>query len=114
MISRFIPDVSEKDVQRVLYRDYHLDQIEYINTLVSLYNLSDRPRLVLACFKNAKGDFKTLCNYLFHAQDYCMEYMASAESPSCLKIENFESLAQAKRQELTDLDQKLYYEWLRS
>jgi hypothetical protein len=112
MISKFIPDVSNIDVERVLKREYALGQIEQVYMFISLYGLKERPRLVLACLKKAKGNFKDLCSYLFHAQDYCMEYMAFSESPNSLGVKEFDKLSEQEKERIVNLDKKQYLDWL--
>jgi hypothetical protein len=70
----------KKEIENTLRKYFSNQEIKSITNLLDLYNLNDRPRLIMACIKLSKGNFKELNSYLFHATDYCMEFIAKAES----------------------------------
>jgi hypothetical protein len=72
-------DFSSKEVENTLEKYFSNEEINSINSLIRMYRLEDRPRLVMACIKLTKGNYKELSSYLFHANDYCMEFIAKAE-----------------------------------
>jgi hypothetical protein len=80
MESIHINSFSDQEIHNSLNKHFSHEEIESIKSLINMYNLKDRPRLIMACIKLSKGDYNELNSYLFHASDYCMEFIAKAES----------------------------------
>jgi hypothetical protein len=74
-----INDFSKQEIENTLKRYFSQQEIKSIINLVDLYNLKDRPRLIMACIKLSKGNYEELSSCLFHANDYCMEFITKAE-----------------------------------
>lgn len=74
-----INDFSKKEIENTLKKYFSNEEVNSINSLIKMYHLEDRPRLIMACIKLSKGTYKELSSYLFHANDYCMEFIAKAE-----------------------------------
>lgn len=74
-----INDFSKEEIENTLKRYFSSQEVESIYSLIQMYHLEDRPRLIMACIRLSKGDLKELGSYLFHANDYCMEFIAKAE-----------------------------------
>lgn len=74
-----INSFSTQEVENTLKKYFSNEEVSSINSLIEMYHLKDRPRLIMACIKLSKGNFNELGSYLFHANDYCMEFIATAE-----------------------------------
>jgi hypothetical protein len=74
-----INDFSREEIGNTLKRYFSNEEAISVNKLIEMYHLKDRPRLIMACIKLSKGNFNELSSYLFHANDYCMEFIAKAE-----------------------------------
>jgi hypothetical protein len=72
--------LNNQDIKEILGQYFTEIETNSIFSLIDLYHLNNRPRLILACIRLSKGNYKELSSYLFHAADYCMEFIAKAES----------------------------------
>lgn len=80
-----INDFSREEIKNTLKKYFSNEEVSSINSLIKMYHLEDRPRLVMACIKLSKGNYEELSSYLFHANDYCMEFIAKAEKEDYAK-----------------------------
>jgi hypothetical protein len=80
-----INSFSTQEVENTLKKYFSNEEVSSINSLIEMYHLEDRPRLIMACIKLSKGNCKELNSYLFHANDYCMEFIAKAEKEDYAK-----------------------------
>lgn len=81
-----INDFPREEIENTLKKYFSNEEVSSINSLIKMYHLEDRPRLIMACIKLSRGDYKELSSYLFHATDYCIEFIAKAE-----KEENYQT-----------------------
>ena len=81
MLKQPAPIVDMDDVERVLLRDYPPEVAAETRQTVSALDVREKVRVVLACLKVAKGDYRLLKNTLRDAPGYYRERLGEAEYP---------------------------------
>jgi hypothetical protein len=113
-VTEFTPDVDERDVERILRRDYPEGDIDELRDEIGRLEARFKWRVVVACLKIARGDVASLRRQLHDAPGYYRELMAEAESPRATKMwSRIEKLPEDERQAIHDGDRRQYEEWLR-
>jgi hypothetical protein len=107
------PEVDERDVERILRRDYpeHVDEIlEAIRRL----SVIEKTRVVLACLKLGSGRIENLRYQIQDAPGYYRDILGKAEMPGYMKRwSRWERLSAEERQSIEEKDRRQYEEWLR-
>lgn len=80
MTAQYVPDVSERDVQRVVERDFPADAHDAIHEIIRGVEVREKARVVLACLKNAKGSLEKLRGELANASGYWREILCYADA----------------------------------
>ena len=112
-MDQFIPEVSDIDVHRIVQRDYALNQHAMILEMVNKAGQKEKPRIVLACLKNAKGNLEKLKSQLADASGYWREIISQAEYPNySKKLFRIDQLSGAEQQAIIDADKSQYLAWL--
>jgi hypothetical protein len=88
-MGQFIPTVTEADVERILKRDFPAELHGEMMELFSQVDVREKPRVLVACMKNASGDCARLRQELGNASGYCREIISEAEYPKIKKSRNF-------------------------
>ena len=108
------PSVNEHDVERVLRRDYPAVAVEEILACIETVEVREKPRVVLACLKIARGDVDRLRNELANAGGYYREILSEAEYPlATRRWSRIGSLPEAEVRAIYDQDWRQYSEWLK-
>ncbi len=107
------PSVTERDVERIVRRDYPASAAREILELIATVSVQEKPRVVLACLKIASGDFDRLRANLSCASGYYRELLGEAEYPLATKRwSRIESLTEDEVRAIYDKDWRQYSEWL--
>ena len=107
------PTVDERDVERVVRRDYPADAVDSILTLIAAVEVREKPRVVLACLKVADGDLERLRRQLEDASGYYREILGEAEYPQATRRWfRIDSLSDDEVRAIYDTDWRQYSEWL--
>ena len=108
-----VPDVTQADVERVVRRDFSAEQVEEVLGLLNKSESSKKPRVLLACLKNSRGDLESLHSELHSAQMDWRDVILTAEYPlAASKVLPLFKLPEAQRQEIYDKDWNQYQDWL--
>lgn len=115
-----IPDVSLKDVERIVRRDYSETQFDSVMAVLKGYEESasgrrERPRVQLAALKLANGHLEALRTHINTAVQDFRDVLGPAEYPEYSKKVAFRvpKLPSAEQQRIIDSDWKQYEDWLR-
>ena len=112
-MAQYIPDVTEADVGRVVRRDYPPQIQPVIEELIRAVEVREKTRVVLACLKNANGDFEKLKGELGNASGWWREIISEAEYPNYTKkMFRIDRLTAEEQQRIIGKDKKQYLEWL--
>ena|SRR5215467_12937945 len=112
-MEQFVPDVSESDVERIILRDFPLGERDQIRALISQLQVREKPRVVLACLKNSRGDVEKLKYNLAEASGYYREHIGEAEYPNYMKkIFRIDKLSEAEISKIIEKDKSQYLAWL--
>ena len=112
-MEQFVPQVSDADVERIIQRDFPQDEHEEIRALIRPLEVREKPRVVLACLKNAAGDITKLKYYLSEASGYYREHIGEAEYPNYVKkMFRIDKLSEAEKSTIFEKDKNQYLAWL--
>ncbi len=112
-MTQFIPEVTEADVERVVRRDYPAETRAAIHELIRGVEVREKPRVVLACLKNARGDLAKLKGELANAGGWWREIISEAEYPNYTKkMFRIERLPVEERERIIEKDKAQYLRWL--
>jgi len=112
-MEQFVPNVSESDVERIIQRDFPLEEQKPIRELIRQVEVREKPRVVLACLKNSNGDSTKLKYYLAEASGYYREHIGEAEYPNYIKkMFHIDKLSEAERSSIFEKDKNQYLAWL--
>ena len=112
-MKQFVPNVSESDVERIIRRDFMEDEHDAIRELIRQVEVRETPRVLLACLKNAVGDFKKLKYNLAEASGYYREHIGEAEYPNYMKkVLHIDKLSEAEQSAIFEKDKNQYLAWL--
>jgi hypothetical protein len=107
------PTVDESDVERIVRRDYPANVVGDIFALIQAVDVREKPRVVLACLKIARGNLDRLRKELSDASGYYREILSEAEYPIATKRwSRIPSLPEDEVRAIYDEDWRQYSEWL--
>jgi hypothetical protein len=69
-MAQYVPSVSESDIERIVRRDYPSDLHAFIHEAIRGIEVREKPRVIMACLKNANGDFEKLQGELSNASGW--------------------------------------------
>ena len=106
-----VPDVTERDVERVLQRDFPGEHAIKARELIQPSAYSNRPRVILAFLKVSAGDLERL-KKLF--EDDWRDVICAAEYPQATALgwHQLDQCSASERQRIFDSDWQQYTEWL--
>jgi hypothetical protein len=113
-----IPDVTEKDVERIVRRDFPREQYDAVMRVLREYSQGRLPkecsRVHLAALKLAQGDLELLGLHIGHAELDFRDVLAAAEYPEYMSTVAFRVSKLPRKEQLrifnSDWDQ--YAKWL--
>lgn len=112
-MNQFVPQVSDSDVERIIRRDHPVEEQEDIREIIRQLEVSEKPRIVLACLKNSGGDIAKLKRELAEARGYYREQIGEAEYPNYMKkIFRIDTLSEAEKAGIVEKDKNQYLAWL--
>ena len=116
MLDQPIPDVTDKDVIRIISRDFDDSQLDQVLTILEKYEKEEHydssPRINLAILKLASGGIIKVVEYTKIAiQDY-RDVLAWAEYPRYMKEVGFDLTEQEVVEKIIKDDWRQYLEWL--
>jgi hypothetical protein len=110
---QYEPDVTEADVERILSRDYPPEVRDTIREMTRGVTVSEKPRVILACLKNAGGDLQKLRGQLGEANGYYREIIGEAEYPNYMKAwSRIDRLSAEEQERIIEKDKVQYLKWL--
>ena len=113
-MSQHTPDVDERDVERVLVRDYAHADLDAIRKRIGEIEHREKWRVILACFKNGGGSVEKLAGELANAEGWYREIISEAEYPRATRSwSRIQELPEAEQQKIYDADWRQYEEWLK-
>jgi hypothetical protein len=113
-VEQYLPDVAEADVERIVRRDYAPQLQPVIGELIRAVEVREKPRVVMACLKNANGNFEKLKGELANASGWWREIISEAEYPNYTKkMFRIERLSAEERVRIVEKDRDQYLAWLR-
>ena len=104
-------DVTDADIERIIARDYPPDKHAEIRELIRGVECWEKPRVMLACLKNGRGDFGRLKGEILNASGWWREILSEAEYPNYTK-KMFRKLSSEEEERLFAADKAQYLEWL--
>jgi hypothetical protein len=112
-----IPEVTEKDVIRIVQRDFPTRQLDDVMSILNEYGTKDwqrgLDRVRLAVLKLAGGDFQALRREIDVAKSDYRDVLAYAEYPEYMqKVSPSAGLAGHERDKIIRADWKQYQSWL--
>jgi SAM-dependent methyltransferase len=112
-VDQFVPEVTDADVERIIERDYPADKHAEIRELIRGIEVREKPRVVLACLKNGKGDLDRLKGELTNASGWYRESILEAEYPNySKKMFRIERLPPEEQERIIEADKTQYLKWL--
>ena len=112
-MEQYVPDVTDDDIERVVRREYSHEIQVTIHELIRDVDVREKPRVVLACLKNAKGDFQKLKGELTNAEGYYREIIGEAEYPNYVKkMFRMDKLSADEKKRIIEKDKAQYLQWL--
>ena len=106
-------DVTDADIERIIVRDYPPDQHAKIRELIQGIEVREKPRVMLACLKNGRGDFKKLEGELANASGWYREIILEAEYPNySKKMFRIDRLTPEEKERIFEADKAQYLAWL--
>ena len=108
------PDVDERDVERVLLRDYPTADHDAIRKRIGQIEHREKWRIVMACLKAGGGSIPVLNGHLHNAEGWYREIISEAEYPKASKRWNkLRELPEEEQQKVFDEDWRQYEVWLK-
>jgi hypothetical protein len=112
-VSQYVPSVSENDIERIVQRDYSSDLQAVIHEMIRGIEVREKPRVIMACLKNANGNFEKLRGELANASGWCREIIGKAEYPNYTKkMFRIDRLSADDKERLIEKDKTQYLAWL--
>lgn len=111
------PKVTRNDVERVVRRDFGLDMVSEVLSILDEYGTEDyhreRDRVQLSVLKLAGGNRENLIREVALARSDYRDTLLAAEYPICAKkIFRMDRLPDEELKKIYDADWKRYTEWL--
>jgi hypothetical protein len=112
-MSQYAPTVDDRDVERIIRRDYPAELHAVIQQLIRPIDVREKPRVMLACLKNARGIVETLKAELTNAEGYWREIISEAEYPNYTKkMFRIDRLSDEEQARIIERDKSQYLKWL--
>ena len=112
-VPQFTPTVSDSDVDRVVARDFHPRSHAAILEKIRSITVREKPRVILACLKNARGDVAKLNNELDNSEGSWREIISEAEYPNYSQMHSvLRSSATDQEAQIIEKDRLQYLAWL--
>ena len=113
-MGQYVPSVSDADIERIVRRDYPSELHGVIHQMIGGIAVREKPRVILACLKNANGDFAKLKGDLANASGWWREIISQAEYPNYTrKMFRIDRLSAEEREHIIEKDKAQYLAWLR-
>jgi hypothetical protein len=110
---QYVPTVSDQDVERIVRRDYPVELHAVIHRMIQCVDVREKPRVILACLKNASGDVEKLKGELVNAEGYWREIISEAEYPNYTKkMFRMDRLSAEEQERIIERDRNQYLNWL--
>ena len=113
-----IPDVTEKDVERIVRRDFPREQYDTVMGILREYSHGRLPkecsRVQLAALKLAQGDLECLRLHIGNAEQDYRDVLAAAEYPEYMRAVAFRvsKLSRKEHPRIVNSDWDQYAKWL--
>jgi hypothetical protein len=112
-VHQYHPDVTDADVERIVKRDYPPALHSAIFDLIRGVEVREKPRVMLACLKNGRGDFGKLKGELANASGWYREIISEAEYPNYTKkMFRIDRLSPEEQERIVEADKAQYLKWL--
>ena len=112
-MTQYLPTVVDEDVERIIRRDYPARLHALIHELILAVNVREKPRVMLACLKNAGGNIDKLKGELCNAEGWWREIISEAEYPNYTKkMFRIDRLWADERERIIEKDKIQYLKWL--
>src|SRR5262245_22483965 len=112
-MSQYVPSVSDQDVERIVRRDYPAELHVDIHRMIRDVEVREKPRVILACLKNANGKLEKLQGELANASGWWREIIGEAEYPNYTKkMFRIERLSADEKERIIERDKNQYLQWL--
>ncbi|MGH8758219.1 MAG: hypothetical protein ACREVW_01685 [Burkholderiales bacterium] len=109
----YVPDVTAADIERVVRRDYPPDLHDVIHEMIHGVEVREKARVIVACLKNADGNFQKLKGELTNASGWWREIIGEAEYPNYTKkMFRIDRLSSDEQARITEKDKTQYLQWL--
>lgn len=113
-VAQYVPSVSESDIERIVQRDYSSDLQAVIHEMIRGIEVREKPRVIMACLKNANGNFEKLKGELTNASGWWREIIGEAEYPNYTKkMFRIDRLSADEKERIIEKDKTQYLAWLR-
>jgi hypothetical protein len=110
---QYIPNVSDADIERIVQRDYPPELHGVIHQLIGGIEVGEKARVIMACLKNANGNFEKLRGDLANASGWWREIISEAEYPNyTAKMFRIDRLSTQERERIIEEDKSQYLAWL--
>ena len=104
-MTQYIPEVSEKDIDRLIARNYKSEDHDEIRKLLPDVTVRERLRVIAACLKIGGGDLTKLKGELLNANGYWREIISEAEYPKIKKASKY------SKSEIHEKQKQQYLKW---
>jgi hypothetical protein len=112
-MAQYVPSVSESDIERIVRRDYPSDLHAFIYEVIRNIEVREKRRVIMACLKNANGNFEKLKGDLTNAGGWWREIISEAEYPNYTKeMFRIDRLSADEKERIIDKDKEQYLTWL--
>jgi len=113
-MGQYVPNVSDADIERIVRRDYPPELHGVIQQMMGGIEVREKPRVIMACLKNANGDFAKLKGDLANASGWWREIISDAEYPNYTRQWfRINKLSEEEQQRIIEKDKNQYLAWLR-
>lgn len=106
-MSDYTPNVTKKDVDRIIARDYPADRSDHIWEILKQYRYGEAFRVFAAALKEGNGDIERLRSMIDLANQDYRDLLVAAEYPAQMK----EGVFGAQNPKTIKADEEQYYEW---
>ena len=112
-MAQYVPSVSESDIERIVRRDYPSDLHAVIYEVIRGIEVWEKPRVIMACLKNANGNLEKLKGELANASGWWREIISEAEYPNYTKkMFRIDRLSADEKERIIEKDKTQYLTWL--
>ena len=112
-MAQYVPSVSESDIERIVRRDYPSELHAVIHEMIRGIEVREKPRVIMACLKNANGNVEKLRGDLTNASGWWREIIGEAEYPNYTKkMFRIDRLSADEQNRIIEKDKAQYLAWL--